>query len=1031
MYWLTQQSVKRVSVTLLIAVALVAGGVYSALNISQELTPDIDFPLVTVITVRPGASPQDVADSVGAPLEAAISNVVGLQTLQSISAESVSILVAQFAFGDDMKVAEEEIRRSVANADLPADAGQPDVTRLNINQILPVIHLTVGGDLPTAELEAIARRDLATPIRAIDGVQSVDVIGGVTRQITVDLDLRKMAELGITSQQVGGVLRANNVSIPSGAVGVDGQALPFRTITQLSSLEDIRALIVGFATAEGHQPQPVALREIASVELTPSPIATISRTNGKPSVGLAVTKIQGANSVSIAGAVKDLAKLAQAKAGSDVEIVTVLDQSRLIEESIAGLTREGLIGAGAAVLAIWVFLLSFRSTLAVAVSIPLSLLVAVMVLFFQGFTLNILTLGGLTIALGRVVDDSIVVLENIFRHVQEGEAMGPAVLNGTREVSGAIFGATLTTIAVFVPLAFAGGFTSVLFQPFGLTVSVALLASLLVALTLVPVLARLLIIPRARSGERAGAEIHSTWVQRLYTPVLAWSLRHRVWTLVIAAVFFVGSLALVPLIPTTFLPSGGERQFTANVSLPPGTGTPQELQAKALEAELVLAGLPNVDVYSTNISLGTGSQNSLALGRAIQGQGTSGATFLVHVDPEADIEVVKELARERLAAIDGVLTQVAGGGSDDANSNLQITVRGDDPETVGATAVQVAALARSVEGLRDVSTAAGVRRPELAVRVDPAAALGAGLSGAQLALQLREFAVGQTATQVRLDGGASLDVVVRADPSYFSDIEALRRLPVGTLRTVPLSSIATIEQTLAPTQVTRTDQRPSATITGTITAANTGDVNNAIQEHIDGLALPAGVEVTLGGALRQFSESFNTLFVGIGAAAIAVYIVMVLVMGSVLSPFVIMFSLPLASIGALAALAITGRALGLPALFGFLMLVGIVVTNGIVLVDFVNQLRARGLSVHAALIEGGRLRVRPVLMTAVTTILALIPMSLGFTEGAIIAADLAVVVMGGLISSTVLTLVVVPVVYSIVHGIRARPDPPAPEPEAG
>ena len=1031
MYWLTQQSVKRASVTLLIAVALVAGGVYSALNISQELTPDIDFPLVTVITVRPGASPQDVADSVSAPLEAEISNVAGLQTLQSISAESVSILVAQFEFGDDMKAAEEEIRRNVANANVPADAGQPNVTRLNINQILPVIHLTVGGDLPTAELEAIARRDLVTPIRALDGVQSVDVIGGVTRQIDVELDLTKMGELGITSQQVTGVLRANNVSIPSGQVRVDGRALPFRTVTQLTSLDDIRSLIVGFARAEGQQPRPAALGEIASVEIAPSPVATISRTNGKPSVGLAVTKTQGANSVSLASAVKDLAKLAQAKAGSDVEIVTVLDQSRLIEESIAGLTREGLIGAAAAVLAIWLFLLSFRSTLAAAVSIPLSLLVAVLVLFFQGFTLNILTLGGLTIALGRVVDDSIVVLENIFRHVQEGEALGPAVLNGTREVSGAIVGATLTTIAVFVPLVFAGGFTSVLFQPFGLTVSVALLASLLVALTLVPVLARFLI-PRARSGGRAGAQIRSTWLQRLYTPVLAWSLRHRVWTLAIAAVVFVGSLALVPLIPTTFLPSGGERQFTASVSLPPGSGTAQELQAKALEAEQVLAGLPDVEVYNTNISLGTGSQNALALGRAIQGQGTRGATFLVRVTAGADLEVVKELARERLATIDGVLTRIAGGGSDDANANLQITVRGDDRETVGATAVQVAALVREVEGLRDISTAAGVRRPELAVRVDPAAALGVGLSGAELALQLRELAVGQTATQVRLDGGASLDVVVRADPSYFSDLEALRRLPVGTVRTVPLSSIARIEQTLAPTQVTRTDQRPSATITGTITAANTGEVNQAIQERIDRLVLPQGVEVTLGGALRQFSESFNTLFVGIGAAAIAVYIVMVLVMGSVLSPFVIMFSLPLASIGALAALAITGRALGLPALFGFLMLVGIVVTNGIVLVDFVNQLRARGLSVHAALIEGGRLRVRPVLMTAVTTILALIPLSLGFTEGAIIAADLAVVVMGGLISSTVLTLVVVPVVYSIVHGIRARPpETPVPGSEAG
>ena len=1013
MVFLTQQSLQKASVTLLIALALVAGGIYAALNINQELTPDADFPIITVVTTNPGASPQDIADMVAAPLEAAIANVADLQSLQSISAESVAIIVAQFDFGDDMKAAEQAITQNLARASLPAGAGRPQVTRFNFNQTLPVVQLSLGGDLDAGELEQIARQELVPRLRAVDGVRAVDVVGGVNQQINVLFEPDKIREFGLTVQQVVGLLRANNVSIPSGAVQANGAFLPVRTVSELTSLADLRNLTVGLQRAEGQPPRPIRLQDIATVDVGASPAATISRTNGKPSVGLAVTKTQQGNTVAVANAVAEIVTDVQAQLGDTVAITTVLDQSTVIEESIEGLTREGAIGAVAATFAIWVFLWSFRSTIAAAVSIPLSLVVATLVLFFQGFTINLLTLGGLTIALGRLVDDSIVVLENIFRHVQEGDDLDAAVLNGTREVTGAVFGSTMTTVAVFLPLGFAGGITSVFFRPFALAVVFAVLASLLVALTVVPVLARLLIGQR-QVGRRQASEDQVTALQRLYTPLLAWSLRHRVWTLVIAAVLFGSSLALIPLIPTTFISQAGEKRFMVSMSLPPGSGTPQETLAKAREAEEIIARLPDVDVYNTSVSLGGGGQSTQDLGRVLQGQGTRGATILVRLDPDADLPAVQALARTSLSALSGVFVSV-GGGPDAANAQLQIALTGSEPEAVRAAALQVVEAVRTMDEVRNVGTAAAARQPELAVRVDPAKALAAGLTGAQVAQQLRELAVGQTVTRVHLADAGSLDVVVRANPAVLGDLAALRQLPVGTGRLVPLATIADIVPVEAPGQVTRTDQRPSATVTGTIAAKNTGEVNQLIQERIDALALPPGVTVTYGGGLQQFQDSFNALFVGIAAAVVIVFIVMVLVMGSVRNPFVIMFSLPLASIGTLLALVITGRALGLPSLFGILMLVGIVVTNGIVLIDFVNQLRARGASVREALMEGGRLRVRPVLMTAATTILALTPMSLGFTEGALIAAELAVVVIGGLLSSTLLTLLVVPVMYSFLH----------------
>ena len=1010
MSFLTELSLKKASVTLMIAAILTAAGVYAAMHINQEITPDIDFPIITVITRYQGADAQQVASQISAPLEQSIASVPGLKSLQSVSSEGMSILVAQFDYGHNMKATEQDISRGVDGVRLPSDAQRPEVMRININQTMPVVYLSLGGDMETSELEQIAQQELIPRISAIEDVQKVDLIGGVTNQMEVVLDQDKMRELGISFQDVAGALAASNLSTQSGVMGADG-TLPVRTTSQLHSAEDIEKLSVGSSQEAGQPSRPILLGTIATVRVASTSSGTVSRTNGKPSVGIMVTKAQQGNTVEVADAVLSTVRDVQRSLGGRVDIETVMDQSTFIKDSVQGLTREASIGAVVAVIVIWLFLMSFRSALVTAVSIPLSVVVALVVLYFQGFTLNMLTLGGLAIAVGRVIDDSIVVLENIFRHAREGDDLDVAVRRGTREVTTAIFGSTMTTIAVFLPLAFIGGIAGVFFRPFALTVAIALLASLAIALTVTPVLARAFI-GRHQLG-RSRASSGPTVIQRVYSPVLGWALGHRLWTLGIAAALFLGSLALVPLIPTTFLPQFGEKRLDITLSAAPGSDSTDMMNA-ALEAERIISALPDVKLYQTSVSSGGGESSISALRSAIMGQGSGGATLIAELDSGADQDALSDTARERLEKVPGVVASVSAGHNE--MSGLQVSLKGADYDSVRIAALKVLEALQATPGVRDLSSGASVSRKELVIDVDPEKALAAGTTAQQVAQQVQDLTTTRRVTQVSLDSGEVLDVVLRAG-SASPGAEAMRALPVGTSGT-PLGSIAAVDVIQAPSQVTRLDQKPAATINGTITG-NVGKVNSDVKKRVNALDLPPGVEVEYGGVLQQFHEGFNSLYLGILAAILIVYVVMVVVMGSLLTPFVIMFSLPLATIGVLGALAVTNRALGLPSLLGVLMLVGIVVTNGIVLIDFVGQLRARGYGVKEALIEGGRLRARPVLMTAVATIVALVPLALGFTEGAIIAAELATVVIGGLLTATLLTLVVVPMVYSLVESIRA------------
>jgi HAE1 family hydrophobic/amphiphilic exporter-1 len=1025
-------------------------GIVSWGNLQQELLPDIDFPVVTVIAPYPGAGAADVAEQVAKPIEQSIAGVPRLEQMRSTSANSLALVVAQFSFGTDVKETLADIEANIKSAGLP-ESVEPNVSALNINQS-PVIIASIAA---TSEdgLDAaadIARNEIVPEVSAIEGVASVDLTGGLETQVLVTLDPDKTAAAGLSVNQIVGILQANNLTFPSGQLPADGQKIPVSTTGAFTSIDEIRNLVVGFSqpttvptqpTTDPSQtgtiptpsaaptqpiaPTPIALGQVASVEAADVATTGYARTDGQPSLTLTVTKTAPANTVTVAESVEATLDEIAAAHPAELTVTVVSDLSTFIKESRDGLLREGGLGAIFAVITIFLFLFSLRSTLVAAISIPLSVLTALVIMSATGISLNIMTLGGLAVAIGRVVDDAIVVLENIYRHRALGEDRLTAVTNGPREVAGAITASTLTTVAVFLPIGFVGGLVSQFFLPFALTVTFALLASLVCALTVVPVLAYMFIDRVKLSVDESGEPVNSIWI-RAYVPTIRAALRNR-WTklaaLGISAVLFVLSFSLVPLIPTQFINAGSEKILQVKV-IPPEGASSEAVLEQAIEAETILLAQPQAELVQTSVP-GEGEAGFATIVAALQGQPANSATITVRLDPSVDLAEQTTLLSEALTPVktDGYDINISEAAGFTSN-NLTVIVSAEDPALVESTSETVVTALSDNPDLINLQSDAVKASPEIRVTVDPNRAIAVGTTAAQVAGNVREALVATTATTVTFDETGRTDVIVRYPPDAVTSVASVEAIPVGTVTKVPLGMVATVEEIAVQGSITRIDEQPAASITAEIVSGDTGGVSIAVQEELDTLsasgAIPAGVSVTLAGVTEQMNEAFGGLFYSMGIAILLVYMMMVLAFNSLITPFIIMFSLPLATIGAFPALYLTGRPIGVSALIGFLMLIGIVVTNAIVLLDLVERKRREGMPTNEALVEGGKTRVRPILMTAIATILALIPLAAGFNEGSIIAAELGTVVIGGLFSSTFLTLIVVPVVYSLLDGARQR-----------
>ena len=1061
---LSELAVAKRSVTLLLAGALFIAGISAWSSLQQELLPDIDFPVITVVAPLPGASATDVASQVAEPIERAISGVPRLEKLQSTSANSVALVVAQFSFGTNVKETQAAIEENIASAGLP-ESVNPDVSALNINASPVVIASIAATDEDGLEAAAdIARTEIVPEILGLEGVASADLTGGLEQQVLVTLDPDKLADTGITVAQISGVLQANDLTLPSGQLTTDGAKVPVSTTGELGSVEAIRDLVVGVkmpaavpraapapaasptpsasappaaspapnaseapttpTAPPAAQPTPVTLGDLGTVEAEGVATTGYARTNGQPALTLTVTKTSTANTVEVAEAVEQSLEEAGARHTDTMTVAIVQDLSTFIKESQQGLLREGGLGALFAVLTIFLFLFSLRSTLVAAISIPLSILTALVVMQLAGISLNIMTLGGLAVAVGRVVDDAIVVLENIYRHRALGEDRLTAVTRGPREVAGAITASTLTTVAVFLPLGFVGGLVTQFFLPFSLTVTFALLASLVCALTVVPVLAYLVIDRVKLSVDEHGEPKNSFWI-RVYVPAIKLALRNRLtkWAVLgIAAALFVASLSLVGSLPTQFINAGSEKILQA-VVIPPAGASSEAVLDQATQAEAIVIDLPDVELVQTSVP-GEGDLGFRAVVAALQGQPANSATLTVRYAPGVDLATKTQELSTALTPVktDGFDVNVSESAGFTSN-NLNVVVSGEDPNEVEAAANTVVDALSDRTDLVNLKSDLVKATPTVIVTVDPNKAINVGSTAAQIGAEVRAALVPTTATSTTIDASADpVDVVIRLDPDAVSSVDELRDLPVGTAVKAPLDTVATVEEVDVQGSITRIDGAPAAQVTAEISSADTGAVSLAVQQEIDSLEsagqIPAGVDVTLAGVTQQQTEAFSGLFASMAVAVLLVYVMMVLAFNSLVTPFIILFSLPLAMIGAFPALYLTGRPIGVSALIGMLMLIGIVVTNAIVLLDLVERLRRDGMSTREALIEGGKTRVRPILMTAIATILALIPLAAGFNEGSIIAAELGTVVIGGLFSSTFLTLLVVPVVYSLVDGAR-------------
>jgi len=1048
--WLTKIALRNRSIVGLAVLAVLLFGAFAITSLKQELIPDLTFPYLTVFTVAPGSSPKDVERTITTPLEQAVKATSGVKAFDSFSNDGVSIITIEYEFGTDMQEKEAEVQQAISGvqAMLPATAQAPSVAALNFNS-MPVVQLAVSSDLPAEQLGALLGARVVPRLQAVDGVQAVTLSGVQQMQLEIRIDPGEVAAHGVDPAQIGAAVTQANVTTGAGTVASGSLVYPVTVSASAQTVKALEDLVLppasaataatgsaGAASAAGASAasasaaaatadkyrQTVRLGDVAHVKIGPAPLTAITKTNGESSIGISISKVSSGNTVDIANAVAEELPAISEDLGGQATITTVVDQSVFVKDSISSLLREGLIGAAFAVIVIWAFLRSWRSTVIGGLSIPLSIVGALVILWSRGNSLNMLTLGGLTIAIGRVIDDSIVVIENIHRHLQEGDSIRTAAYTGAREVAGAITASTLTTVAVFLPLGFVSGLASEFFRPFALTVTFALLASLAVALMVVPVVATWMLSKR-QVGHRDEKEL--THLQNLYLPALKWALSHKTVTLVAAFAVFAGTMMLSPLLKTNLFDSSGQNTVSITQTMPAGSSLDATMAA-ASKVEAVLKDTPGIEVYQV-----TGGTTGSLFGAGGGVNASSNlATFAVTTDPDADKDAIMEDVRVGVAALQNAGTITVTG--DDASmgggmSLLEVRVAADDPAVLKDANDLVLAEMKTVEGLADVTSNLSEGRPSATVVVDQAKAAAAGVTPATMSQYLTLILNGYPLGTVPTDVGTLPAQVMVGDitvpPLPGAVGRALAAIPVaGASGMVQLNTIAKVAEVKAPVQVTHVDGARTASVTATSVENNIGASSSAVTAALDGVELPEGASWELGGATEATNDVFRTLGIAMLIAILLVYIIMVATFHSLLNPLILLVSIPFAAVGAVLALVITGTSLGMPSLVGLLMLIGIVVTNAIVLLDLVEQFRRKGMDARTAVIEGGRRRLRPILMTAIATILALVPMALGFggEGGGFLSTPLAVVVMGGLFTSTFLTLILVPVLYLVFDRLRPK-----------
>ncbi|QJC95207.1 Surfactin exporter involved in surfactin self-resistance and swarming motility [Bacillus mojavensis] len=1026
----------------LMTIIVTAAGLYAGMNMKQESIPDVNMPYLTISTTYPGATPSQVADEVTKPVEQAVQNLDGVSVVTSMSYENASSVMIEYDYEKDMDKAKTEAAEALENVSLPDDAKDPDISRYSLNSF-PILTLSVSSDSDNLQkLTKQVEDSLVSKLEGIEGVASVQVSGQQVEEVEFSFKEDKLKEYGLDEDTVKQVIQGSDVTTPLGLYTFGNKEKSVVVSGDIETIKDLKNMRIPTASASSagssaaaaqsaqaaQSPQAAAQAQqsvstdVPTVKL--SDIATIkdvkkaesiSRTNGKDSIGINIIKANDANTVEVADNVKD--ELKQFKEDhKGFNYSATLDMAEPITQSVETMLSKAIFGAIFAIVIILLFLRDIKSTLISIISIPLSLLIALFVLQQLDITLNIMTLGAMTVAIGRVVDDSIVVIENIYRRMRlkdeplRGKAL---VREATKEMFKPIMSSTIVTIAVFLPLALVGGQIGELFIPFALTIVFALAASLLISITLVPMLAHSLF-KKSLTGAPVKAKEHKPGrLANIYKKVLNWALSHKWITSIIAVLMLLGSLFLVPLIGASYLPSEEEKTMQITYSPEPGE-TKKEAEDEAEKAEKILLDRKHVDTV----------QYSLGSGSPLAGGDSNGALFYIKYDsdtPNFDKEkdnVLKEIKKQS----DRGEWKSQDFSSSGNNNELTYYVYGDSENDIKDTVKDIEKVMKDEKDLKNVNSGLSSTYDEYTFVADQEKLSKLGLTASQISKALMSETAQDPLTTVKKDG-KELDVNIKTEKDEYKSVKDLenKKITSATGKEVKIGDVAKVKEGTTSDTVSKRDGKVYADVTGEVTSDNVTAVSVDVQKKIDKLDMPDNVTIDTGGVSADIADSFTKLGLAMLAAIAIVYLVLVITFGGALAPFAILFSLPFTIIGALVGLYVSGETISLNAMIGMLMLIGIVVTNAIVLIDRVIHKEAEGLSTREALLEAGSTRLRPILMTAIATIGALIPLALGFEGGSqVISKGLGVTVIGGLISSTLLTLLIVPIVYEVLAKFRKK-----------
>ncbi|TMU84935.1 efflux RND transporter permease subunit [Bacillus sp. BHET2] len=1022
----------------LMTIIVIIAGLYSGFNMKLETLPNINTPIVSITTVYPGATPEDVADKVSEPIEKRLKNLDGVNVVSSTSYQNASAVQIEYKFSKDMDEAKTEVEEALADLPFPEGVNDPEVSRLSFNAF-PVIALSVANeDQSLAQLTSTVEDTIVPQLEGVEGVASVQASGQQVQEAQIVFDQDKLAENGLTEETVQNIIKGSDVTAPLGLYTFKDSQKSVMVDGNITTIEDLKEMKIPVTpntggsmeapqgqqgSGQGQAPQApaageapagmkiptVQLSDIADIKLI-GKAESISRTNGKESIGLQVVKTADANTVDVVNAVKAEVKTFE-KDIDGVEIISTFDQGEPIEESVSTMLNKALFGAIFAVIIILLFLRDIKSTLISVVSIPLSLLIAILLLKQMDITLNIMTLGAMTVAIGRVIDDSIVVVENIYRRMSlKGEMLKgkDLIREATKEMFVPIASSTIVTIAVFLPLGLVQGMIGELFLPFALTIVFALLASLLVAVTIVPMLAHSMF----KKGVGKKHVEKKSRLAQWYKGVLNWTLNHKIITSILAIAMLVGSLFLVPFIGVSFLPSDEEKMVMATYKPDPGQ-TEEDVNKIAQDAEGYFQGRKGAETIQYSV----GGENPMSPGAS------NNAIFYVQYNDDTENfseekeKVIKDLQKSTDKGEWASQDFSASAGSNE----IVVYVYGETLKEIQPVVNDIQSMMEEKKDFKKVGSSISESYDEYSFIADQEKLSELGLTAGQIAMELGQTRQRPVLTTIEKDG-EEVNVYLDVEKEKYESINDLTdktiQSPLGM--EVKIKDVVEVQEGKTSDTVSRRDGKVFAQVSGELKTDDVSKASQDIQKEIEDIDVPSGIDVNMGGVTEDIKESFTQLGLAMLAAIAIVYLILVITFGGGLAPFAILFSLPFTIIGALVGLLIAGETISISSMIGALMLIGIVVTNAIVLVDRVIHKEKEGLSTREALLEAGATRLRPILMTAIATIGALFPLALGLEGSGLISKGLGVTVIGGLTSSTLLTLVIVPIVYEILMKIKGK-----------